>query len=148
MWKVDCANGVHLIGANWRRTLRIYSLTGICLSGYVLLVNTFAALAEPNRREILDLLRLEPRTVSEVVDSIGLSQPAVSKHLRVLRDVGLVKVRPEGQRRWYEVDPTALLQIEIWLEPYRQLWSYRFDALETHLNNSTASNTPDRGEQQ
>jgi len=145
---VDCANGVHLIGANWRRTLRIYSLTGICLSGYVLLVNTFAALAEPNRREILDLLRLEPRTVSEVVDSIGLSQPAVSKHLRVLRDVGLVKVRPEGQRRWYEVDPTALLQIEIWLEPYRQLWSYRFDALETHLNNSTASNTPDRGEQQ
>jgi len=114
----------------------------------MLLVNTFAALAEPNRREILDLLRLEPRTVSEVVDSIGLSQPAVSKHLRVLREVGLVKVRPEGQRRWYELDAAALLPIEIWLEPYRQLWSDRFDALETHLDNSTASSTPDRGERQ
>ena len=97
-------------------------------------MNTFVVLAEPKRREILDELRREPQTVSALVDALGVSQPAVSKHLRVLRDAELVSVRPDGQRRWYEVNPTPLEELAEWLEPYRQLWSERLDSLERHLD--------------
>jgi DNA-binding transcriptional ArsR family regulator len=96
--------------------------------------STFDVLAEPQRRRILDLLRDGERPVGELVDRLEISQPGVSKHLRVLRDAGLVSVRPEGQRRWYGVRPEALAEVDRWLAPYRRLWGRRLDALERHLD--------------
>ena len=96
--------------------------------------STFDVLAEPQRRRILDLLRERERPVGELVDQLSLSQPGVSKHLRVLRDAGLVSVRPEGQRRLYGLRPAALSEVDRWLAPYRQLWRRRLDALEQHLD--------------
>ncbi len=84
---------------------------------------TFEVLAEPSRRKILDLLRERPRRVGELVELVGMSQPGVSKHLRVLRDASLVGVRRDAQRRWYELRPEPLSEIEAWLEPYRELWA-------------------------
>jgi DNA-binding transcriptional ArsR family regulator len=95
---------------------------------------TFAVVAEPTRRRILDLLRQRARSVGELVDQLGLSQPGVSKHLRVLREAGLVAVRRDAQRRWYELRPEPLEEIDDWLEPYRLLWTDRLDALERHLD--------------
>ena len=94
---------------------------------------TFAVLAEPSRREILDLLRERERSVGELVNGVGLSQPGVSKHLRVLREAGLVGVRVDRQRRLYHLRPEPLGEVDAWLEPYRRLWSGRLDALEAHL---------------
>jgi DNA-binding transcriptional ArsR family regulator len=99
----------------------------------------FAVLAEPHRRRILDLLLESERAVSELVKATRLSQPAVSKHLRVLRDAGFVDARVDAQRRVYSVRPEPLLAVDSWLEPYRRLWSERLDALEHHLDS-----TPDR----
>jgi len=92
------------------------------------------ALAEPNRRRILDLLRVEERPVGDLVVELAVSQPAVSKHLRVLRDAGLVEVRAAGQRRIYRVRAEPLRAIDAWLEPYRRLWESRLDDLERHLD--------------
>jgi DNA-binding transcriptional ArsR family regulator len=94
----------------------------------------FEVLAEPNRRRILDLLRVEERPVGELVSELSVSQPAVSKHLRVLREAGLVTVRPEAQRRVYRVQAEPLRALDEWLAPYRQLWSKRLDRLERHLD--------------
>jgi DNA-binding transcriptional ArsR family regulator len=94
---------------------------------------TFDVLAEPARRDILDLLRERERSVGELVDQLSLSQPGVSKHLRVLRDAGLVVVRPDAQRRWYQLRAEPLAEIDAWLGPYRRYWSGRLDALERHL---------------
>src|SRR5947207_7656222 len=94
----------------------------------------FEILAEPNRRRILDLLRVEERPVGALVRELEVSQPAVSKHLRVLREAGLVTVRPEAQRRVYGVSPQPLRELDEWLEPYRRLWSERLDRLERHLD--------------
>jgi DNA-binding transcriptional ArsR family regulator len=99
--------------------------------------STFDVLAEPQRRRILDLLRDGERPVGELVDRLEISQPGVSKHLRVLRDAGLVSVRPEGQRRWYGLRPEALAEVDRWLAPYRKLWGRRLDALERHLDEGT-----------
>lgn len=99
-------------------------------------MTTFEVLAEPSRRRILDGLRDGPSTVNGIVDAVGLSQPAVSKHLRVLREAGLVTVRPDGQRRWYAVNPDPLAELDAWLEPYRRLWTRRLDDLERHLDES------------
>ena len=98
------------------------------------MASTFEVLADPRRREILDLLRTGERPVGELVDELSLSQPAVSKHLKVLRDAGLVEVRREPQRRWYRLSPGPLAEIDTWLEPYRDLWRTRLDALEAHLD--------------
>ena len=98
------------------------------------MMTTFDALAEPMRRRILDLLREQPRLVGELVDLLDMSQPGISKHLRVLREVGLVHVRQDAQRHWYEVRPEPLAEVDAWLEPYRKLWGNRLDALERHLN--------------
>lgn len=95
---------------------------------------SFEVLAEPTRRRILDLLLVEPRSVNDLVELLGLTQPGTSKHLRVLRDAGLVQVRKDAQRRWYELRPEPLVEIDVWLEPYRRLWSGRLDALERHLD--------------
>jgi DNA-binding transcriptional ArsR family regulator len=95
---------------------------------------TFEVLAEPRRRHILDLLRERPRPVGELVDLLGLSQPGVSKHLRVLREASLVRVRQDAQRRWYELSPEPLAEIDEWLAPYRKLWASSLDALERYLD--------------
>jgi DNA-binding transcriptional ArsR family regulator len=95
---------------------------------------TFDALAEPTRRRILDLLLERERPVGELVRRLKLSQPGVSKHLRVLREAGLVTVRGEAQRRIYRVHPGPLAEVDEWLEPYRRLWAGRLDALERHLD--------------
>jgi DNA-binding transcriptional ArsR family regulator len=102
---------------------------------------TFEVLAEPVRRRILDLLRERPRLVGELTAELGLSQPGTSKHLRVLRDAGLVKVRADAQRRWYELDPAPLAEVDEWLAPYRWMWASRFDALERHLDDDAAEET-------
>jgi DNA-binding transcriptional ArsR family regulator len=94
----------------------------------------FEVLAEPNRRRILDRLRGHEHPVGELVELLGLSQPAVSKHLRVLREAGFVDVRADAQRRLYRLRPEPLQALDQWLAPYRDLWSARLDALEQHLD--------------
>ena len=95
---------------------------------------TFEVLADPTRRRILDLLRERPRLVGELTEELGLSQPGTSKQLRVLREAGLVVVRPDAQRRWYELRPEPLAEIDAWLAPYRAFWNERLDALERRLD--------------
>ncbi|WP_204456266.1 ArsR/SmtB family transcription factor [Actinokineospora baliensis] len=98
------------------------------------MATTFTVLAEPTRRRILDLLREQPRSVGELVAALGLTQPGTSKHLKVLREAGLVRVRRDAQRRWYELRPEPLAEIDTWLAPYRLLWSNSLDRLERHLD--------------
>jgi len=99
---------------------------------------TIEVLAEPSRREILDLLRDGVRSVNALVKGLALSQPAVSKHLRVLREAGLVEVRADGRRRVYRVRAEPLMELDEWLEPYRVLWRVSLDKLERHLNDAQA----------
>jgi DNA-binding transcriptional ArsR family regulator len=101
-------------------------------------VSPWQALADPNRRAVLELLLERPRPVGELVERLGLSQPGTSKHLRVLRDAGLVRVRAEANRRVYALDPGPLSELDVWLAPYRRLWNERLDALGRHLD-STAT---------
>jgi DNA-binding transcriptional ArsR family regulator len=96
-------------------------------------VTAYAALAEPHRRLILDLLRGGERSAGELVDRLDLSQPGVSKHLKVLRGAGLVDVRARGRNRLYRLRPEPLREVDAWLEPYRAYWSERLAALERHL---------------
>jgi DNA-binding transcriptional ArsR family regulator len=107
-------------------------------------VSVFAVLAEPHRRQILDLLGDAERPAGELVAELRLSQPAVSKHLRILREAGLVEVRGVAQRRLYRVCPEPLRAIDIWLAPYRQMWSSRLDDLERHLDSMTDDDHPDK----
>lgn len=94
----------------------------------------FDVLAEPNRRQILDLLRAGERPVGDLVDALDISQPAVSKHLRVLRDAGVVNVRIDASRRMYRLRPEALREIDAWLAPYREMWENRLDELGDRLD--------------
>ena len=96
--------------------------------------NLFEVIAETNRREILGILRIRPRTVSEIVELSKLSQPGVSKHLRILREAGLVTIVKESQRHIYHLQGKQLEEIDNWLEPYRKYWSEKLDALEQFLN--------------
>jgi DNA-binding transcriptional ArsR family regulator len=96
--------------------------------------STWSALADAHRREILALLLERPRPVGELVERLRLSQPGTSKHLRVLREAGLVRVRQDGQRRMYAVDPRPMAEVDRWLEPYRRLWGGSLDALGRHLD--------------
>jgi DNA-binding transcriptional ArsR family regulator len=93
-------------------------------------MTAYTALAEPHRRQILDLLRGGERSVGEIVARLTLSQPGVSKHLKVLREAGLVEVRPAGKQRWYGLRAHPLAEVDQWLEPYREYWSDRLNALE------------------
>jgi DNA-binding transcriptional ArsR family regulator len=102
-------------------------------------LTTFDVLAEPTRRRILDLLRERPLLVSELTERLGLSQPGTSKQLRILREAGLVSVRRDAQRRWYELRPEPLAEIDAWLAPYRRYWSDRLDALARHLDTMPAA---------
>ena len=99
-------------------------------------------LAEPSRRRILDELRDGEQPVHVLVERVALSQPAVSKHLRVLRDAGLVSVRADGQRRLYRIRTEPLVELDEWLEPYRQMWTTSLDKLEEHVSSVHS----DRGE--
>jgi DNA-binding transcriptional ArsR family regulator len=96
--------------------------------------STFDVLAEPTRRRILDLLIDTEQPVGDLVATLDISQPGVSKHLRVLREAGLVEARTDAQRRIYRVRPEPLAEIDAWLQPYRRLWAGRLDALERHLD--------------
>jgi DNA-binding transcriptional ArsR family regulator len=104
--------------------------------GYISSVTAFAALAEPSRRRILDLLREGERPVGELVDHLRISQPAVSKQLRILKDAGLVGVQPSGRRRLYALRAAPLAEVDAWLDPYRRYWTERLDALEQHLEDN------------
>lgn len=95
--------------------------------------DAFNAVAEPRRREILDLLARGELAVNDIVERLGIAQPLVSKHLRVLREVGLVDVREEGRRRLYRLDPVPLKPIHDWVRGFEQLWSERFDRLDVVL---------------
>jgi DNA-binding transcriptional ArsR family regulator len=96
--------------------------------------DAFAVLAEPTRRRILDQLRLADMNVGDLVERLGISQPATSKHLKVLRDAGLVSCRPAAQQRIYSLEARRLEGLAEWLEPYRRLWTTHLDALEGHLD--------------
>jgi DNA-binding transcriptional ArsR family regulator len=97
------------------------------------MIEAFAALGVPNRFRIVELLRLGARSVNEIGEQLELNQPQVSKHLRVLKDVGLVEVQPRGQQRVYELRSQQLRQLHDWLERYRKVWDARFDALDELL---------------
>jgi DNA-binding transcriptional ArsR family regulator len=92
------------------------------------------ALGDPHRRDLLDQLRQGERSVGDLVIALGLSQPATSKHLRVLREAGLVQVRKQAQRRVYAIDPAPIADLDGWLAPYRRLWNDRLDRLGRHLD--------------
>src|SRR4051794_12198002 len=96
--------------------------------------SAFEIIAEPNRRAILSLLVSSEQSVGELERQLGLSQPTVSKHLRVLREAGLVEATVDAQRRVYRLNPEPLQEVEDWLAPFRQLWSTHIDALERHLD--------------
>jgi DNA-binding transcriptional ArsR family regulator len=101
--------------------------------------DAFNAVAEPRRREILDALVAGERSVGELVDRLGVTQPVVSKHLRVLREVGLVRARDDGRQRFYSLDPAPLREVYDWVKDYEQLWSERFELLDTVLEELKSS---------
>jgi DNA-binding transcriptional ArsR family regulator len=100
-------------------------------------------IAEPTRRRILDHIREQDRSVGELVRLTGMHQPGVSRHLRVLRDAGLVDVRTDAQRRIYRLRAEPLAELDAWLAPYRAHWSSRLDALERHLGRTSPTHTKD-----
>lgn len=96
--------------------------------------STFSVIAEPSRRAILSLLATSERSVGDIEEALQLSQPSVSKHLRVLREAGFVESRVDAQRRLYRIKPEPLMEIDAWLAPFRRYWSVHLDALERHLD--------------
>lgn len=105
----------------------------------------FTVLAEPNRRAILSLLVESERSVGELERALKLPQPSVSKHLKALREAGLVDARVEAQRRVYALTPAPLMELDAWLEPFRRFWSKHVDALELHLNRMAAKQAAPKG---
>jgi DNA-binding transcriptional ArsR family regulator len=97
-------------------------------------MTTFDVVAEPTRRRILDLLLAGERAVGDLVADLAVSQPTVSRHLRVLREAGLVSSRTDAQRRVYRINAVPLAEVDAWLEPYRRLWAGRLDQLSAHLD--------------
>src|SRR5215813_14229191 len=113
------------------------------------MLTTFEVLADPTRRHILDLLRERPRLVGELTELLQISQPGVSKQLRVLREAGLVRVRQDAQRHWYELRPEPLAEIDAWLASYRHLWEERLERLDellTDLQGQEKENTDDKSQ--
>ncbi|MFI5015552.1 MAG: ArsR/SmtB family transcription factor [Hyphomicrobiales bacterium] len=99
-------------------------------------MSIFEALADPTRRNILAILRLGEQPAGAMVEALALPQPSVSKHLKVLREAGLVRARIDGPRRLYSLDPAPLAELDAWLSPYRAFWADKLDALGDHLNRS------------
>ena len=106
------------------------------------MIETFAALAEPNRYRIVELLRSGPRPVNDIGERLRLNQPQVSKHLRVLKGAGLVDAKPRAQQRLYELRAQPLRQLYDWLERYRQLWDARFEELDELIAELERKETP------
>lgn len=106
-------------------------------------LSVLEVVAEPTRRRLLDAVRGGERSVGELVDAVGMHQPGVSRHLKVLRDAGLVEVRKDAQRRLYRIRPEPLMEIDAWLEPYRAEWTSRLDSLDRHLARTATPITPD-----
>jgi DNA-binding transcriptional ArsR family regulator len=106
----------------------------MCLIILGFMQSTFEVIAEPTRRRILDLLLDGERPVGELVTELAMSQPAVSRHLRVLRDAGLVRTRTDAQRRVYRIDAEPLAAMDEWLRPYRRMWAAGLDRLTRHLD--------------
>ena len=100
------------------------------------------AIAEPTRLRILDAVRDGERSVGELVETVGMHQPGVSRHLKVLRDAGLVEVRRDAQRRLYRLRPEPLMELDAWLEPYRAEWTAQLDSLERHLRRTATPISP------
>jgi DNA-binding transcriptional ArsR family regulator len=112
-----------------------YGLTRICSHGHIRGVeSTFGIIAEPNRRAILSLLATSERSVGEIERQLHMTQPSVSKHLRLLREAGFVEARVDAQRRLYRIRPEPLMEVDAWLAPFRHFWSAHVDALERHLD--------------
>jgi DNA-binding transcriptional ArsR family regulator len=101
--------------------------------------STFSIIAEPSRRAILSLLATAEQSVGDIESQLDLSQPSVSKHLRVLREAGFVESRVDAQRRLYRIRPEPLMEIDAWLAPFRRYWSQHLDALERHLDRMNQS---------
>jgi DNA-binding transcriptional ArsR family regulator len=99
--------------------------------------DTFNAIAEPRRREILDVLAIGERSVNELVELLGLAQPQVSKHLRVLREVGAVEVRDDGRQRFYRLNGVALKPVHDWVKSYERTWTERFELIDQVLEELT-----------
>jgi DNA-binding transcriptional ArsR family regulator len=119
----------------------IYTLTRICYVEYIQTVESaFEIIAEPNRRAILSLLVLSEQSVGEIERQLRMSQPTVSKHLRVLRDAGFVESTVDAQRRFYRLRPEPFQQVDAWLAQFRRFWSAHIDALERHLDRMHQSN--------
>jgi DNA-binding transcriptional ArsR family regulator len=117
------------------RKIILYSLTSICLAKYINCVESvFEVIAEPNRRAILNLLVSAQQSVGEIERQLRMPQPAVSKHLRVLREAGFVESTIDAQRRLYRLKPEPLQEVDAWLAPFRRFWSAHLDALERHLD--------------
>ena len=109
---------------------------------------TWSALTDPTRRALLEVLRVRPHAVGELVDALRITQSATSKHLRVLREAGLVRVLPDRQRRIYAIDPAQFAELDAWLAPYRALWNDRLDALGAHLDNESGEDSDTELEEQ
>jgi DNA-binding transcriptional ArsR family regulator len=113
----------------------VYALTRICRAEYIRRVESvFEIIAEPNRRAILSLLLSSQRSVGEIERRLRMTQPTVSKHLRVLREAGFVESTIDAQRRLYRLKPEPLQEVDAWLAPFRRFWSAHVDALERHLD--------------
>lgn len=110
--------------------LTVYSLEGM----FGLVLSTFEVLSLPARRDVVEVLRSGPKSVGELAEALGVSQPIMSKHLKVLRDAGFVVVRAEAQRRWYELRAEPFVEVAKWLEPYRWMWEGRLDLLGDRLD--------------
>jgi DNA-binding transcriptional ArsR family regulator len=102
-------------------------------------MDALAVIAEPNRRRIVDALRRSESSVGDLVAVLGMSQPAVSKHLKVLRDAGIVAARTAAQQRIYRLEPGPFRELDAWLAPYRKLWAVHLDALQRHLDEKEQS---------
>ncbi len=135
-WRVKASTNI----THRNRYAFLYTLTGICLVGYINPVESvFEIIAEPNRRAILNLLVSSQQSVGDIERQLHMSQPTVSKHLRVLREAGFVESTVDAQRRLYRLKPEPLQEIDAWLAPFRRFWSAHLDALERHLDNMDQS---------
>ena len=133
--QASAATGGVSVRAVWLRTLALYTLTRICLVEYTKRVKSvFEIISEPNRRAILSLLVTSQQSVGEIERELGIPQPTVSKHLRVLREAGFVESTVDAQRRLYRLKPEPFEEVVAWLAPFRRLWSVHVDALERHLD--------------
>lgn len=105
-------------------------------------MDVFTAIAEPTRRRILEVLQRSSSSVNQLAETLSTTQPAMSKHLRVLREAGFVSRRGSAQQRIYQLEPQAFAELDSWLEPYRRMWTRHLDALERHLDNSAKKEKP------